>query len=62
MNNIRLEKVFGENTCIWCFAKVETVQRHDESDTFWHEDCLDAAGDTIHHIIDWLPPKKQFRS
>ena len=58
MKDIKLEKAFGHNTCIWCFAKDETVQRHAESDTYWHKDCLEAAGDTFHHIIDALTPKK----
>ena len=62
MSEMKLEKAFGESTCTWCFAKDETVLRHDETDTYWHEDCFEAAGDTIHHIIDWLPPEKKSRA
>ncbi|XHY19227.1 hypothetical protein SuNHUV7_40430 (plasmid) [Pseudoseohaeicola sp. NH-UV-7] len=62
MSDMKLEKAFGESTCNWCFEKDETVLHHAESDTYWHECCLEAAGDTIHHIIDWLTPKKQSRS
>jgi len=62
MSEMKLEKAFGESTCTWCFAKDETVLRHDETDTYWHEDCFEAAGDTIHHIIGWLPPEKKSRA
>ena len=62
MSEMKLEKAFGESTCYWCFAKDENVLRHHETDTYWHEDCFEAAGDDIHHIIDWLAPKKQSQS
>lgn len=62
MREMKLEKVAGDNVCSWCFARDDTVLRHSESDTYWHKDCLEAAGDTIHHMIDWLPVNKNNRS
>lgn len=62
MYEVKLEKADGENTCSWCFARDDTVQRHVDSDTYWHERCVDAAGDTVEHIIDWLPAQKRSRS
>ena len=62
MSELKLEKAFGENTCTWCFAKDENVLHHAESDTYWHEGCLEAAGDTVQHIIDWLLPEKKSRA
>lgn len=55
MVEMALEKVDGEHVCSWCFARDETVLRDNDSDTYWHQDCFEAAGDTIHHMRNWLP-------
>jgi len=52
MTKMELEQAIGENTCEWCFSRDEDVLRHAKSGTYWHEDCAEAAGDVIHHIID----------
>jgi len=55
----KLENVDGEHVCSWCFARDETVLRDAETDTYWHQDCRDVAGDTIHHMQDWSPFRKK---
>ena len=59
MSEMTLEKVDGEHVCSWCFARDETVLHDAETDTYWHEVCREGAGDTIHHMQDWLPFKKK---
>ena len=59
MSEMKLEEVDGEHVCGWCFARDETVLHDAETDTYWHQDCRDVAGDTIHHMQDWLPFKKK---
>ena len=54
MSKMKLEKVDGKHACSWCFARDETVLRDAQSDTYWHQDCFDAAGDVIHQMRDWL--------
>lgn len=62
MRDMELQKAIGDNTCTWCFEEDDSVLRHDGSDTYWHEDCLGSAGDTIHQILDALSPKNNSRS
>jgi L-arabinose isomerase len=62
MRDKKLQKAVGENTCIWCFMKDDTVLHHVGSDTYWHDDCLEAADDTALHIINSLSPKNNYRS
>ena len=59
MSEMKLEEVDGEHVCGWCFARDETVLHDAETDTYWHQDCREVAGDTIHHMKDWLPFKKK---
>jgi len=62
MTKMKLEETIGEHTCDWCFSRDEDVLRHAKSGTFWHEDCAEAAGDVIHHIIDSKRSNKNSRS
>ena len=57
MSATKLEEVDGENTCRWCFAKDDTVLYDPGSETYWHPDCYDAAGDTIHFLLELFPNK-----
>ena len=61
MSEVMLEKVDGEHVCNWCFARNETVLHDTETNTYWHQDCREVAGDAIHHMKDWLPFKKKKR-
>ena len=58
MDKTKLEKVEVDQLCNWCFARDETVLHDAETNTYWHQDCREVAGDTIHHMQDWLAQSK----
>ena len=37
MSEMKLEVCDGENVCSWCFEVGETVLRHVDTDTYWHQ-------------------------
>ena len=55
MSEMKLEVCDGENVCCWCFEVDETVLRHVDTDTYWHQHCKEASGAAFHQLIDWLP-------
>ena len=58
MSNHKLEKTVGGNVCSWCFARDDTVLRHGDTETYWHEGCFEQARDVFRPVVGWLITQK----